>query len=117
MEKKQSRKQEKVIEIGPSIKFERERERERERKLTTISLKRLASFGGRKAPILAVAETKNESMCFGGNEEERERVQLCCGWHVREVQVQPYCQQEARNRTTTCYCSYISFFLFLFGFF
>ena len=55
----------------------RERERERERKLTTISLKRLASFGGRKAPILAVAETKNESMCFGGNEEERERVQLC----------------------------------------
>ena len=30
MEKKQSRKQEKVIEIGPSIKFERERERERE---------------------------------------------------------------------------------------
>ena len=31
MEKKQSRKQEKVIENGSSIKLERERERERER--------------------------------------------------------------------------------------
>lgn len=41
----------KVSEVGSSEEKE-EREREREWKLTTMSLKRLASLGGREAPIV-----------------------------------------------------------------
>jgi len=67
-----------VIEVRSSIKLKREREW----KLTTISLKRLASLGEREAPIVVVAETDSESASFLVEAERRREKGFSCGWRA-----------------------------------